>query len=146
MRRVTCAGCLNSFNTDDTFFYRKKRCCGNTECAQAIDEKIKNSNNKRKQQRLTNGTFRSGVSKDIKDRIIQRDGNRCRFCKVRHKEGYMLQIHHVVPVSHGGGDEDYNLCTLCESCHTKVHSDSWEKYVSTFQITSKRMGERQAQV
>lgn len=32
-----------------------------------------------------------------------------------------LHIHHIVPVSEGGGDEPSNLITLCEECHKKIH-------------------------
>lgn len=146
MKKITCAGCMDQFDINVTSFYRKKRCCGSDVCIQTIDEKIKNFNHKKKQQRILNGTFRNGVAKEIKDRIIERDGNRCRFCKFRFKENYMLQIHHVIPVSHGGSDEDMNLCTLCKDCHMRVHSDGWEKYVWTFQISSKRMGEQKVKV
>ena len=32
-----------------------------------------------------------------------------------------LQVHHVVPKSHGGVDELSNLRTLCAGCHNKTH-------------------------
>jgi 5-methylcytosine-specific restriction protein A len=139
MKKVTCAGCMNNFNIKDTSFYRNKRCCGEETCIQIIDEKIKNFNYKKKQQRILKGTFRNGVSKDIRDRVIERDDCRCRLCKTHFEETFMVQIHHVVPVSSGGSDEDNNLCTLCRKCHMKVHSDGWEKYVWTFQVSSRRL-------
>lgn len=32
-----------------------------------------------------------------------------------------LNVHHIVPVSEGGGDEPTNLITLCVGCHRKRH-------------------------
>jgi len=33
-----------------------------------------------------------------------------------------LDVHHIVPLSAGGTNEDWNLMTLCESCHRTVES------------------------
>ena len=32
-----------------------------------------------------------------------------------------LEIHHIIPVSQGGGDEPENLTTLCHDCHLEEH-------------------------
>ncbi|WP_419942860.1 HNH endonuclease [Candidatus Palauibacter sp.] len=50
-------------------------------------------------------------------RILQRDGHRCREC------GFpgALEVHHVVPVHAGGGEEDANLETICRGCHLGRH-------------------------
>lgn len=33
------------------------------------------------------------------------------------------EVHHIKPVSQGGGSEFSNLMSLCRSCHTKIHHD-----------------------
>jgi 5-methylcytosine-specific restriction protein A len=142
MKKVTCAGCMNYFEVVNTTMYRKKRCCGSVDCFAVIDEKIKAFNYRKKQQRMEKGTFRHGVSKELREKILIRDNNRCRLCKYRFNESYSVQIHHVVPVSHGGDDNELNLCTLCKDCHTKVHNDGWEKYVFTFKVSSEQMEKR----
>lgn len=38
-----------------------------------------------------------------------------------------LEVHHILPVSKGGGDEQQNLITLCKKCHKKRHKDMKEK-------------------
>lgn len=35
-----------------------------------------------------------------------------------------LEVHHIVPVSDGGGDEPANLVTLCVECHKRRHGRS----------------------
>jgi 5-methylcytosine-specific restriction protein A len=32
-----------------------------------------------------------------------------------------LEVHHVVPLAHGGGNEPANLETLCHACHRAAH-------------------------
>ena len=34
-----------------------------------------------------------------------------------------LEVHHIVPVAKGGGDEPENLVTLCKECHKKRHKE-----------------------
>lgn len=38
-----------------------------------------------------------------------------------------LEIHHVIPVSEGGGDEPENLITLCHECHMARHHKKEEE-------------------
>jgi hypothetical protein len=52
-----------------------------------------------------------------RDRIFERDGRRCRVpgCSSRAR----LQVHHLVFRSHGGGEDDGNLVTLCATHHLR---------------------------
>lgn len=48
------------------------------------------------------------------------------LCEMCLKQGRMTpadEVHHIKPVSHGGGSEFSNLMSLCRSCHTKIHHD-----------------------
>lgn len=66
--------------------------------------------------------------------ILYRDNFSCQDCGEFHalkifKTGIHvpasdgeLEIHHILPVSKGGGDEPTNLITLCKKCHKKRHS------------------------
>ena len=65
-------------------------------------------------------------------RILYRDKFTCQDCGEIHafKNEYgiylpvddgKLDIHHIVPVSMGGGDEPSNLITLCHDCHMHRH-------------------------
>jgi len=47
-----------------------------------------------------------------------RDDFTCQKCS---KKETRLEAHHVVWTTKGGKDSIYNLITLCESCHDKVH-------------------------
>lgn len=54
--------------------------------------------------------------------VLDRDGWRCRNprCKTRNN----LHIHHVIYRSEGGDDESWNLITICNECHDRVHDYS----------------------
>lgn len=62
-------------------------------------------------------TKRSGLSQKDKFRIRNRDGHRCQACGDGVRDGVKLVIDHKIPVDCGGGHNDDNLWTLCESCN-----------------------------
>jgi 5-methylcytosine-specific restriction protein A len=68
-------------------------------------------------------------------RILFRDNFTCQDCGEFHAhknehgiyvpiDDGQLEVHHILPVSEGGGDEQQNLVTLCKKCHKARHCDS----------------------
>jgi 5-methylcytosine-specific restriction endonuclease McrA len=68
---------------------------------------------KRRRLRLDPGRYR-----ELKMKILERDGWRCQCCGRRDQ----LQIHHMIRRSQSGGDCEQNLIVLCGGCHRSVHS------------------------
>ena len=128
-RKVICAGCCQIFPEQSTHFYRNKRCCGLSECVQEIDRKIKHRNYLKQRKKFQNGTHRRGVEPILREYVVNRDNRLCRACM---KEASELQVHHIVPVSHGGSDDKMNLITLCNLCHARVHQEGCELYSDFF--------------
>lgn len=62
----------------------------------------------------------------LKAKVFHRDRWKCRVCGKR--QG--LTHHHIIFRSHGGDDADYNLITVCSSCHDMAHAKG--KTVLTF--------------
>ena len=65
-------------------------------------------------------------------RILYRDNFTCQKCGEFHAfqneygvaipiDDGKLNVHHIVPVCNGGGDEPENLVTLCVDCHKEIH-------------------------
>jgi 5-methylcytosine-specific restriction endonuclease McrA len=52
--------------------------------------------------------------------VLARDYWQCQQCGARDH----LEIHHQRFRSHGGGDEERNLITLCTRCHRQRHGQS----------------------
>lgn len=71
------------------------------------------------------GVFVLTLWPSIRRKIIKRDGYRCKICSREEN----LTVHHILPTSlclHSS-EMDYlrssfNLVTLCEGCHAKLHS------------------------
>ena len=57
------------------------------------------------------------ISNLVRKNVYARDGYRCALCDST--KG--LQIHHAIPRSHGGNDDECNLITLCSVCHAAAH-------------------------
>jgi 5-methylcytosine-specific restriction endonuclease McrA len=56
---------------------------------------------------------RSRISREVRRRIFERDGNHCLDCESH----WFLEVDHIIPVVLGGGDDDENLQTLCRTCN-----------------------------
>jgi len=59
------------------------------------------------------------LDENLRIACLMRDDFTCQKCG---KKGVKLTAHHIVWTSKGGKDSIYNLITLCENCHEKVHS------------------------
>lgn len=55
----------------------------------------------------------------LKNKIKQRDGNKCVFCESSHP----LEVHHIDYNKQNCGEE--NLITLCKKCHTITHHNRY---------------------
>ena len=62
-------------------------------------------------------TERAKVTPAVRFRIIQRDGGRCCVCGRSAKDGFEMEVDHIIPISHGGDSRDSNLQTLCRECN-----------------------------
>lgn len=58
----------------------------------------------------------------IRKKVLQRDGHMCKICG-RHDH---LHVHHIIPWKISRSNEDLNLVTLCNKCHPKLESFTWQ--------------------
>ena len=140
MTTVFTACCNKDMPVDETLVYRKKRWCGNNECLTIIDEKVKIFNQKKRDRKKASGTYRSGVDKETRERILERDKYACAVCNIKDFSYGVMQVHHIVPVSYGGSDDHGNLVTVCKPCHGLIHDTGWEEYVTSLAKNFKEMG------
>lgn len=69
--------------------------------------------------KLINFWDAGGFTEKIKEEVKERDNFRCRICDL--VEG-QLEVHHILKRLFGGGNDYYNLITLCTSCHRAVET------------------------
>ena len=74
----------------------------------------------------------AGAWAKLRREALERDGWRCQGQDCG-KAG-RLEVHHVVPLEHGGTNDLGNLITLCVDCHLAAHRelkpmDAWDAAV-----------------
>jgi hypothetical protein len=52
--------------------------------------------------------------------VLDRDNYTCQYCHGKSKDS-RLHVHHIIFRRDGGSDDESNLKTLCETCHTALH-------------------------
>lgn len=64
--------------------------------------------------------------KKIRDRYVSSHP----LCEMCLKEGRYVpveEVHHIVPLSEGGTNDESNLMSLCRSCHAKIHKERGDR-------------------
>ena len=102
----------------------------NTQCMYVVNNKIykrfleyarlqKGVRNKHRTEAAKQmGVERSKMTKQLRFKILKRDGFMCRACGATPREdGVKLHIDHIHPIAYGGKTEESNLQTLCASCN-----------------------------
>ena len=69
--------------------------------------------------------------------VRQRASNRCEYCGLRQDQSPLaaLQIEHILPKKHGGGDEAENLALACIDCNLSKSSNLAGRDPETRQVT-----------
>ena len=44
----------------------------------------------------------------------------------------MDEVHHILPVNRGGGNEESNIIINCKSCHNKIHIELGDRHPNEF--------------
>lgn len=58
--------------------------------------------------------------KKIRDRYVSKHPL-CERCLLEGKYVPVEEVHHIIPLSEGGSNDESNLMSLCRSCHEKIH-------------------------
>lgn len=72
-------------------------------------------------KKLKYWAYQKGFNYEFSSRreaVLYRDNYTCQCCG---KKNIRLEVHHIIYRSNGGTDDENNLITLCENCHSKVH-------------------------
>ena len=65
--------------------------------------------------------------KRIRDRYIKANPL-CEECKNQGKLTPAEEIHHIIPLSKDGGNNEENLMSLCKSCHSRITVESGDRW------------------
>jgi 5-methylcytosine-specific restriction protein A len=51
----------------------------------------------------------------------------CEMCLKQGRYVAVEEVHHIVPLSEGGTNDESNLMSLCRSCHEKIHRERGDR-------------------
>lgn len=88
---------------------------------------------------------RKSISKKVRFEIFKRDGFVCQYCGATPPKA-ILHIDHIIPVKDGGGNEDTNLVTSCDSCNMGKSANSLESIPASLSDRAKEVSEREEQL
>ena len=115
--------------------YKPKRPCAYPGCSRSAEngqycaehQKVINKQyNKFERDPETNKRY-GRAWKRIRDRYIKLQPL-CEECK---RNGILTtaeEVHHIKPLSKGGGNERSNLMSLCKSCHSRITVESCDRW------------------
>jgi 5-methylcytosine-specific restriction protein A len=113
---------------------KPKRPCSFPGCPELTDDKYcdkhKRQKNKEynKYQRDPESNKRYGRAwKRIRDKYIKAHP----LCEECQRQGRLIpaeEVHHIKPLSKGGGNEKENLMSLCKSCHSRITAESGDRW------------------
>jgi 5-methylcytosine-specific restriction endonuclease McrA len=65
------------------------------------------------------------MNRRTREFVRHRAGNRCEYCGLPQELSPVaqLQVEHIIPRKHGGGDEDLNLALACIDCNLAKSSN-----------------------
>jgi hypothetical protein len=90
-------------------------------------------------------TKRKAISTRTRFEIFKRDGFTCQYCGA-HPPAVILHVDHIVPVKEGGGNEDTNLVTACETCNFGKAAKSLSSVPVSLAARAAEVAEREAQL
>ena len=84
--------------------------------------------NYNKNQRHPESNKRYGRAwKRIRDKYIKAHPL-CEECQRQGRLTPAEEVHHILPLSKGGGNETENLMSLCKSCHSRITAESGDRW------------------
>ena len=115
--------------------YKPKRPCAYPGCGRLVEREQYCAEHQKvvdkqynQYQRDPKSNKRYGRSwKRIRDRYIKAHP----LCEECQKQGTLTsaeEVHHILPLSKGGGNERSNLMALCKPCHSRITAESGDRW------------------
>lgn len=113
---------------------KPKRPCSYPGCPNLTDRRFCGKHQKQENRRYEKYDLSPEVKKrygrawkKIRDRHMA-EYPLCEMCKKQGRLTPAEEIHHIVPLSHGGTHEESNLMSLCKACHSEITAKSGDRW------------------
>lgn len=134
MGDITCGGFLFARMEVPTMPKMPKHPCGFLGCPNLTDGRFCEEHTKQENRRYERYQ-RDPATKRRYGRAWQRIRDRYAaahpFCEECYKKGVLTpteEIHHIVPLSHGGTHAEDNLMALCKPCHSRITVEMGDRW------------------
>ena len=115
--------------------YKPKRPCAYPGCGRLAENEQYCAEHKRVANKTYNKYQRDHATnkrygrawKRIRDRYIKAHPL-CEECKKADRLTPAEEVHHILPLSHGGTNDVSNLMSLCKSCHSRITAESGDRW------------------
>lgn len=115
---------------------KPKRPCSHPSCPQLTDERFCPEHARQEARRYERYDRDPAVKKRYGkawQRIRERYVASHPLCEACRKNGVLTpteEVHHILPLSHGGTHDEHNLMALCKACHSAISAkdgDRWHR-------------------
>ena len=116
--------------------YKPKKPCAYPGCPELTDgrycakhQKLINKQYEKYNRNPVTRKRYQGEWRRIRDHYIH-DHPLCEKCLEEGRFTRAEHVHHILPLSQGGTNEEDNLMSVCKSCHSRIHAemgDRWDK-------------------
>ena len=88
-----------------------------------IDNKEPEEPKRKKQRRKTSEKECPPRNQELADSLRMLANDECQICGTSYVSdmGSFCDIHHIKPISEGGGDKSWNIIVVCPNCHRRMH-------------------------
>ena len=52
----------------------------------------------------------------------------CEMCRKVGRLTEATEVHHILPLAHGGAHDEENLMALCKACHSRISAESGDRW------------------
>ncbi len=52
----------------------------------------------------------------------------CEMCRKAGRFTEATEVHHILPLAHGGTHDEENLMALCKACHSRISAESGDRW------------------
>ena len=114
--------------------YKPKKPCAYPGCPELTDgrycakhQKLINKQYEKYDRNPADRKRYQGEWRKIRDRYIH-DHPLCEKCLEEGRFTRAEHVHHILPLSQGGTNEEDNLMSVCKSCHSRIHAEMGDRW------------------
>ena len=83
---------------------------------------------RRERTQKEQGFYKTPAWRRIRVQALNRDHYLCQLRTSSKCSGIATEVHHILPLAHGGTHNADNLMALCKACHSRISAESGDRW------------------